>query len=43
MRLELLMLVGQFFSTPDTTPRRNLEGDVPTLLPRRARDLFALI
>jgi hypothetical protein len=33
-RLELLILVGQFFSTLDTTPHQNLAGDVPALLPR---------
>jgi hypothetical protein len=32
-RLELLMLVGQPFSTPDADPRRNLAGDIPALLP----------
>jgi hypothetical protein len=42
-RLELLMLVGQFFSTPDATPRRNLAGDVPALLPRQAKGLFEMI
>jgi hypothetical protein len=29
VRLELLELTGHSFSTPDTTPRQNLAGDVP--------------
>jgi hypothetical protein len=39
-RLELLMLVGQPFSTPDADPHRNLAGDIPALLPQRAKGLF---
>jgi hypothetical protein len=42
-RLELLMLVGQPFSTPDADPRQNLTGDIPALLPRRAKGLFERI
>jgi hypothetical protein len=34
VRLELLVLAGRSFSTPDTTPRWNLAGDVPALFPR---------
>jgi hypothetical protein len=41
--LELLMLVGQSFSTLRRPPHRNLAGDVPALLPRRAKGLVEMI
>jgi hypothetical protein len=40
VRLELLMLADHSFSTPRRFPHRNLAGNLPALLPRRAKGLF---
>jgi hypothetical protein len=43
VRLELLRLADHSFSTPHRFPRRNLAGDIPALLPRRAKGLIVKI